>query len=52
MRRDKLVSLVVAQDGKVELSYSSMSILEAVEMMHFLRDFFPLAQFTISPVVH
>lgn len=46
------VSLTVVQDGRVELNYAAMTIQEALELIQFLRDFMPDAQFTIQPVQH
>jgi hypothetical protein len=46
------VSLVVSQDGKVELDYPVMSMAEAVKLIHFLREFMPQAQFLLQPVRH
>lgn len=46
------VSLTVIEDGRVELNYPAMTIKEAMELIDFLRDFMPLAQFTIQPVRH
>ncbi len=46
------VSLVVSQDGKVELDYPPMSLAEAAELICFLREFLPRAQFLLRPVLH
>lgn len=46
------VSLVVSQDGKVELDYPPMPLAEAAELIRFLREFMPRAQFLLRPVLH
>lgn len=46
------VSLEVRNDGVLELHYGSMTIAEAVDMIRFLREFMPRAQFAIQPVQH
>lgn len=46
------VSLVVRQEGKVELDYPVLSVAEAVKLIHFLREFMPAAQFLVQPVRH
>lgn len=47
-----MIEMSVEQDGEKILHYTFGSIVEASEMLAFLRDFFPDSTFTIQPVRH
>ena len=47
-----MVELRVRDQGSEILVYALQSVAEAAEMMHFLGDFLPSAQFTVQPLTH
>ena len=46
------VELRVSDEGKEILVYTFESAGEAAEMIHFLTDFLPAAQFVLQPMRH
>jgi len=47
-----MVEMRVRLQGEDTLVYTCRSVPEAAEMMCFLREFFPSAQFLVQPLVH
>lgn len=48
----EMVELLVRKDGRDELVYVMKSVAEATEMVDFLSDFWPDAQFVMQPLRH
>ena len=47
-----MVELRVEDGGTEVLNYTFKTIAEASEMLHFLKDFFPLGTFFLNPLRH
>jgi len=48
----ELLELRVQEDGSDTLIYTFRSVTDAAEMVAFLKDFFPKADFVLGPVRH
>jgi len=46
------VRMKVIQGGELMLDYHCVSLAQAAEIMEFLRDFLPEAEFDVGPVLH
>jgi hypothetical protein len=46
------VKLSVREDGRDLLVYHYGSIREATEILNFIREFFPRAEFVFEPLAH